>query len=476
MGAVYLVEHVHTGEHLALKVLVGEEAATPEGVERFKREARAPAKIRSDHVVRVTDADVAPELGGAPFMVMEALNGQDLGRVLTERGKLPPADVTWIMAQVASALDKAHAIGIVHRDLKPENLFLHTRDDGSRIVKILDFGISKMKSKDGDVAAAGLTQTGAMMGTPFYMAPEQARGLQSAIGPATDVWALGLVTLRLLTGEIYWGNVETLGDLLMRIMSDPMPPPSVRFPTLGVNLDAWFARSCARDPALRFASVGEQVRALAAAFNDTSSARAVQEALGAGSPLGASVPVLPAPATGPAGNVGGGTVVIADAPGTSPGPIGQAVPFLQSTGGGIVRPGATDPTGPPRGVGIVLGAVGAVLALVLVSAFLVVPRLSHRATPAASNPAASTAPTTVVTPTTERTTPVTTVAFPPEASSVSSADVIASAAPASSRPAPLLTAATVPRPTLTRDSPRPTPPSATVSTKPKTGPFNPEAP
>ena len=132
MGAVYEVEHARTGEHLALKVLLASAGAPAEALERFKREARASARIKSEHVVRVTDADVAPELDGAPFLVMELLEGIDLEQAAAEARPLPTTVVEWLR-QVALALDKAHRLGIVHRDLKPENLFLATaRSDPRR--------------------------------------------------------------------------------------------------------------------------------------------------------------------------------------------------------------------------------------------------------------------------------------------------------------------------------------------------------
>ena len=142
MGAVYLVRHVNTDERLALKVLHATVLANAMAVERFRREARAPAQIDSDHVVRVTDADTAPELNGAPFLVMEFLKGQDLEHEV-EHGALPPDRVILYLKQTARALDKAHSLGIVHRDLKPENLFLAQRDDGTPCIKILDFGIAE---------------------------------------------------------------------------------------------------------------------------------------------------------------------------------------------------------------------------------------------------------------------------------------------------------------------------------------------
>src|SRR5450432_1488762 len=140
MGAVYEVEHARTGERLALKVLLSGVGASADALERFQREARASARIKSEHVVRVTDADVAPELGGVPILVMELLEGQDLERLAASASAVasPSIVVDWLR-QVARALDKAHQLGIVHRDLKPENLFLAQSDDGPAIVKILDF-------------------------------------------------------------------------------------------------------------------------------------------------------------------------------------------------------------------------------------------------------------------------------------------------------------------------------------------------
>ena len=145
MGAVWLVEHVHTGDQLALKVMHQSFGNSPELVERFRREARAAAKIKSDHVVRVIDADISPELGGMPFMVMEMLNGEDARKRLRTVGAFPRDQTVHILWQVARALDRAHAVGIVHRDIKPENLFFHRHETGVEIVKLLDFGVAKMR-------------------------------------------------------------------------------------------------------------------------------------------------------------------------------------------------------------------------------------------------------------------------------------------------------------------------------------------
>jgi serine/threonine-protein kinase len=265
MGAVYLVEHVHTGEHLALKLLVANDSSD-EAIQRFKREARASARIRTENVVRVTDADVASDLGGASFLVMELLEGYGVDELLRARGKIDAGEALAIVAQLASALDKAHALGIIHRDIKPANLFVHRRHDGSAILKVLDFGISKVLPREGSAQAAGSsTTTGVVMGTPQYMAPEQARGQPSKIGAATDVWAIGMLAVRLLTGESYW-RVEGMGDLIAHIIAMPIEAPSARWPQLPAAFDAWFLRSCAREPGERFASAGQQVEELARAL------------------------------------------------------------------------------------------------------------------------------------------------------------------------------------------------------------------
>jgi serine/threonine protein kinase len=264
MGAVFLVEHVHTGDRAALKLLHDAAATDPESIERFKREARAPARIQSENVVRVLDADTAPELGGAPFLVMELLHGSDLQKIVARNGPLPPGEVARVLGQIARALDKAHAIGIVHRDLKPENLFLHQREDGTSVVKILDFGISKTMD-DAQMTGAGyqLTRTGAVMGTPLYMAIEQALGRRELIGPGVDVWALGLIAIFLLTGEAYWQG-KSVPDILGKVLAYAMYAPSSRWPRLPPAIDRWLLRSCARMPEQRFATAGEQVAELAA--------------------------------------------------------------------------------------------------------------------------------------------------------------------------------------------------------------------
>lgn len=273
MGAVYLVKHLNTGDYLALKLLHADVVGHTESVDRFKREMRLPAKIRSDHVVKITDADTAPELDGAHFLVMELLNGCDLGRVLAQRGARSKEEVLWVLSQIAKALDKAHSLGIVHRDLKPENLFIHHREDESAIVKILDFGIAKLTENIRRTTMRGadeMKQTAAV-GTPMYMSPEQAQGQTPGappIGAGADIWAIGMMVFELLAAETYW-HAGTVMELMGQLMFAELQPPSLRSAALPKNFDAWFGKSCNRDPAKRWNSTSEQLNFLVSALGAT---------------------------------------------------------------------------------------------------------------------------------------------------------------------------------------------------------------
>ena len=300
MGAVYEVEHTLTGEHLALKTLLTHVGASPAMVERFKREARVSASVRSDHIVKVVDADVAPELDGASFLVMELLDGSDLDALLENRPATTTQVIEW-MLQMSRGLDKAHAAGIIHRDLKPENLFLTRREDGSPLVKILDFGIARIADDRGQDKHR--TETGSVFGTPRYMAPEQAKGEISSIGPVTDIWAVGMIVFRLLSGRDYWdGEVAT--HVLAQIIYEPILPPSQRGLALGDAFDAWFLRSCCRDRDGRFQRCGEQIHALVEALGGV-----VPERVGA-RPSGEDFSIdatVRAPPVGPASTQAGGS-------------------------------------------------------------------------------------------------------------------------------------------------------------------------
>ncbi len=284
MGRVWVAEHLGLRTQVVVKFMAEELARNPDALARFSREAAAASQVRSPHVVHMIDHGVATN--GAPFIAMEMLDGYDLRHLLDERRTIEPSEVAAIVAQVARALAGAHQRGIVHRDIKPENVFLTDAGSGELFVKILDFGIAK--SIDGADAASRATGTGAMIGTPFYMSPEQVLG-QKTIDHRADLWSLGVLAFEALTGELPFVG-DTIGAVSVAICHGPIPRPSERNPRLSPAIDGWFARACERDVARRFGSAKELADALAQ---------------GAGSAAGEPQPsfrpsVDPAPRTGAA--------------------------------------------------------------------------------------------------------------------------------------------------------------------------------
>jgi len=265
MGSVYEVEQLSTSKTRALKVLHGQLATDPKIRQRFEQEARAGARIESDHVVDVVAAGV-DDSDGTPWLVMEFLKGVDLAKHLERRGPLPPAEVLEIFRQMGHALAAAHRAGLVHRDLKPENIFLaESRREGAPFtVKVLDFGIAKaLADAPGRATMA--------MGTPYWMAPEQTEA-SNIIQPATDVWALGLIAYSLLTNACYWRSAAKpeagVAGVLIEMTTGVLDAPSARAREYGRDVllppgfDAWFLRCVARTPAERFPSAAECVAAL----------------------------------------------------------------------------------------------------------------------------------------------------------------------------------------------------------------------
>jgi serine/threonine-protein kinase len=257
MGSVWLAHHITLDVECALKFILAEAAAVDEVRGRFEREARAAAKLRSPHIVQVLDHG---EWEGAPYIAMELLLGEDLATRLERKIRLTPKETVEIVAQVARALTRAHAADLVHRDLKPANLFL-VPDDDREIVKVLDFGIAKSTSP----LDAGLTtKTGALLGTPAYMSPEQAQGTKK-VDHRTDLWSLAVIAFECLTGQRPFDS-PALGDLLMQIMTNPLPVPSQVAP-VPRGFDAFWLRAAARDPEARFQSARELAEALAEALD-----------------------------------------------------------------------------------------------------------------------------------------------------------------------------------------------------------------
>jgi eukaryotic-like serine/threonine-protein kinase len=243
---------------------------SPVGQTLGQGEERARARIDPlalEYIVDVFDAGI-DDATGMPFLVMELLNGEDLGKVLEQRGALPAEQVLAYLRQIASALDKTHAAGIVHRDLKPENLFLTHREDGTPRVKILDFGISKVVTEAQTGAHGGANATRGL-GTPLYMAPEQV--LAETISPATDLYALGLIAYSLLVGVPYWQNEAERFDnaitFVVHTSKGTTDSAIARAAQVGYSLppafDAWFRRATHLNPASRFRNAAELVTELA---------------------------------------------------------------------------------------------------------------------------------------------------------------------------------------------------------------------
>ncbi len=258
MGVVVLARHIQLGQHVALKFMHGLVAPDSTAVERFLREARAVVALSSEHVARVVDVGTLDS--GAPYMVMEYLAGRDFGEVLQEGGAMAISDAADAVLQACDALAEAHALGIVHRDLKPSNLFVTTRRDGTPLVKVLDFGISKSTELVSGAAGNGLTSSGTVMGSPGYMSPEQVRSTKS-VDPRSDVWSLGVILYEFLSGVSPFAG-DTIGETFARILSEPPASLRKRRPDVPPALEALILRCLQRDLARRVQSVGELARLL----------------------------------------------------------------------------------------------------------------------------------------------------------------------------------------------------------------------
>jgi eukaryotic-like serine/threonine-protein kinase len=259
MGIVVRAHHEVLHQQVALKFLTGAAATNGDAVERFLREARAAVKIQSEHIARIVDVGTLDT--GSPFMVMELLEGADLSDVIRTQGPMHVAQAVDCVLQAIDAIAEAHAIGIIHRDLKPSNLFLASRADGTDIIKVLDFGISKVTFAEGSTAQAALTSTQTMMGSPLYMSPEQFRSAKK-VDPRTDIWSLGVILYELLTGIAPFDG-ETMGEVFAAVLeNEPAPVRSLR-PDVPPPLEQAIMRCLRKSPKERFVHAGELARALA---------------------------------------------------------------------------------------------------------------------------------------------------------------------------------------------------------------------
>ncbi|WP_437926948.1 serine/threonine-protein kinase [Sorangium sp. So ce291] len=259
MGAVVAATHVELDELRAIKLLLPATAADPEMCERFLREARIAARLKSDHVVKVHE--IGELEGGLPFMVMEFLAGRDLRVIRKQRGPLPIEEATLYVIQACDALAEAHAIGLVHRDVKPANLFLTHDGDGAPCIKVLDFGISKVSRAASLGVSEMQTSTGQMLGTPHYMPPEQMRG-QRDVDARADIWAIGSLLYVLLTGRypMHARSVQTVSLVLGGKFVPPLPSKVRR--GLTPEIDPIIMRCLERDRDRRWPDVAELALAL----------------------------------------------------------------------------------------------------------------------------------------------------------------------------------------------------------------------
>jgi eukaryotic-like serine/threonine-protein kinase len=257
MGIVVAARHLLLDDVVAIKFLSAELASDANAVGRFDREARAAARIKSEHIARVFDVDRLPN--GVPYMVMEYLQGSDLAQVIDSGELLPEPLLATVLVHACTGLAEAHRAGIVHRDIKPSNLFCVGRLDRAFTIKVLDFGISKLTLTSDSVKVA-ITGTGAAIGSPAYMSPEQMRS-SADVDSLTDIWSLGVVLYELATGKLPF-NGTSFPELCLKIAGEAPPSPRVHRPDLSPRLEAIILKCLDKEPKRRFATTRELAEAL----------------------------------------------------------------------------------------------------------------------------------------------------------------------------------------------------------------------
>jgi serine/threonine-protein kinase len=379
MGVVVAAMHIQLEQRVALKFLLPHALQNSEAVGRFLREARAAVKLKGEHVAKVSDVGTLEN--GSPYMVMEYLEGSDLSDVLHARGRFEVEAAVDFLLQAAEAVAEAHQNGIVHRDLKPANFFITKRHDGTAMLKVLDFGISKMAGGlDG-----GMTKTTAVMGSPFYMSPEQMRSSRNVDG-RSDLWALGIILFELLTGGVAF-NADTMPELCANVLTNPTPSIRSTRPELPQGIEDVINRCLQKDPTLRYQNVAELARDLAPFASDQARTNLDRIMRMQGGALIAPRPTLTSLGDVPRSQVDKGAATIT---------ASTADSFGAST------PGA------PRGKGALFAAIGAVAVVAVVGVVLLTRTGSKpdagkdpgagAPPPPASTPAAATTSTPVVTP------------------------------------------------------------------------------
>jgi eukaryotic-like serine/threonine-protein kinase len=312
MGMVVAATHVELDQRVALKFMLPHAAASQQASERFLREARAVVRLRGEHVCRVLD--VGRLDAGAPYIVMELLEGEDLSQLLERRAALPAGEAVDLLLQAMEGIAEAHVNGIVHRDLKPGNLFVTSDSDGSPLVKVLDFGISKSS------VAGAATRTGEMMGSPAYMAPEQMTSCKT-VDARADVWALGVILYQVLTGALPFAG-DTLPALCMSVIHEPAQPPLALRADVPAQVSAIVMRCLEKLPSARFADVGELASALAP-FGSTdaaTTARRVAKVLRRSAVTPVAAPITAPHAVGVVSTLQGSAAQLTPPPAPAPAP------------------------------------------------------------------------------------------------------------------------------------------------------------
>jgi serine/threonine protein kinase len=450
MGTVLLARHEELDQLFAIKVLTGDLATDPEAVTRFMREARAAAKLQSEHVVRVSDVGKFDGIG--PYIVMEYLSGVDLAQRIAQGGRLPPREAVDHVLEAIDAIAEAHSRGIVHRDIKPSNLFLAERADGRTIVKVLDFGISKVDATmDAGALQHKLTSAGSVLGSPAYMSPEQLKNARE-VDARADIWSLGVVLFELVSGVIPF-EAETAGGVFTKVVSEDARPVRELCVEVPPALEAVIARCLRRNVDERWADVGELASAL--------------EPLGSGRAGNTVARVRKLSLSGGAVGAGGARPPGAAMAPTLAGPPPSSTPMAERPAAVAATHGAWTAGGRGSGRsrwGFVVGVFGIVLGVSLVGIALYVHSLGasrDAATSASKPPAASldpsetasseppSAPATAIAPT-----PAPASSSAPSSSSSSSPPSPETSAP-SARPPRRVPVRPLPRPT----TPKPTGPS-----------------
>ncbi|MGO9836142.1 MAG: protein kinase domain-containing protein [Polyangiaceae bacterium] len=313
MGIVVAASHLQLQQRVAIKFLLSGVVAGPDSTVRFLREARAAARIQSEHVARVLDAATMED--GTPYMVMEFLEGRDLAALLEQRGPLPLEEAVGYILQACEGIAEAHAAGIVHRDLKPSNFFLCERASGRPVVKVLDFGVSKVAGASSTQPEMSLTGSSAFLGSPLYMSPEQMASAKH-VDERADIWSLGVTLFELVTGRVPFGGTsvtEVIAGVLQK------PPLSLRevAPGLAPGFESALARSLEKERERRYSNVAEFAAAIAP-FGPRHSVLSVERISDV---LGAARKVAPVPDAIPAGALTGPAAVS-----PSPSPLAASGP------------------------------------------------------------------------------------------------------------------------------------------------------